>query len=644
MFKTNEILLKNLIEDVEKGKIQLPDFQRGWVWDDGRIKGLLASVSRGFPMGAVMTLSAGSEMRFRTRPIEGVATEGVGAADAFLLDGQQRLTSLYQSLRHPGPVDTQNNHKQRIKRWYYVDMQKALDPDADREDAFISVPESRQETRDFGRQTVWDLSTPEDEYRQHMMPTESLMNPMEWMLGYLGYWQRTSPGWNAIEFFKSFEAGVLAQFNEYQLPVINLEKDTPKEAVCTVFEKVNTGGVVLSVFELATASFAADAENFSLRDDWTARRQRLYANIGGVLQGIGGDSFLQVIALLKTQEERRSAIARGLSPGQAPAVGCRRRDILNLDLDDYLRWADRVEAGFVEAAKFMRSQYVFGRSNVPYFTQFVPLAALYVELGNELEPHNAKEKLEQWFWSGVFGEIYGGTTETQFALDLPQVAAYIRGGSRPSVIEQANFIPERLITLRTRNSAAYKGLYALQMKMGAKDWRTGDSLSLATYDNEHIDIHHIFPTSWCDRSSPPIPSRLFNSVINKTPIDAKTNRVIGGRAPSSYIRRLQQDISSDLLDRVLRAHWVEPNNLHQDDFAAFFVARGESMLSLIGHAMGRELGSGRDVFMNTLRSAGVTVEPAQGGAEILVDDVEDDEEFEELGEVADTDERVAADD
>ena len=75
MFKTNEVLLKNLIEDVEKGKIQLPDFQRGWVWDDDRIKGLLASVSRGFPMGAVMTLSAGSEIKFRTRPIEGVAAE-----------------------------------------------------------------------------------------------------------------------------------------------------------------------------------------------------------------------------------------------------------------------------------------------------------------------------------------------------------------------------------------------------------------------------------------------------------------------------------------------------------------------------------------------------------------------------------------
>ena len=153
MFKTNEVLLKNLIDDVEKGKIQLPDFQRGWVWDDDRIKGLLASVSRGFPMGAVMTLSAGSEIKFRTRPIEGVQPDSVGDPESSLLDGQQRLTSLYQSLRYPGSVDTQNIRNQRIKRWYYIDMRKALDPETDREDAVVSVPENRQETRDAKLET-----------------------------------------------------------------------------------------------------------------------------------------------------------------------------------------------------------------------------------------------------------------------------------------------------------------------------------------------------------------------------------------------------------------------------------------------------------------------------------------------------------
>ena len=71
MFKTNPVSLKELLDNVDSGKIQLPDFQRGWVWDDDRIRGLLASISRGFPVGAIMTLEAGGEIRLKSRMIEG---------------------------------------------------------------------------------------------------------------------------------------------------------------------------------------------------------------------------------------------------------------------------------------------------------------------------------------------------------------------------------------------------------------------------------------------------------------------------------------------------------------------------------------------------------------------------------------------
>ena len=66
-FKANAFLLKSLLDDIGEGKIRLPDFQRGWVWDDARIKDLLVSISRGFPIGAVMTLDAGGDIQFRRR-------------------------------------------------------------------------------------------------------------------------------------------------------------------------------------------------------------------------------------------------------------------------------------------------------------------------------------------------------------------------------------------------------------------------------------------------------------------------------------------------------------------------------------------------------------------------------------------------
>ena len=83
-----------------------------------------------------------------------------------------------------------------------------------------------------------------------------------------------------------------------------------------------------------------------------------------------------------------------------PHIGCKKKDILNLNLADYQHWADKVERGFVEADKFLRTQYVFGRRNVPYNGQLLPLAALHAELGEELNTAIAQERLERWYWSG----------------------------------------------------------------------------------------------------------------------------------------------------------------------------------------------------------------------------------------------------
>jgi hypothetical protein len=610
MFHTHPESLKNLLDDAGSGKIQLPDFQRGWVWDDDRIRGLLASISRGFPVGAIMTLQAGGDIRLKSRLIEGVDSGPAHPPDEYLLDGQQRLTSLYQALRHEGPVDTKDNRNRRIKRWYYVDMLKAMDPNVDREEAIISVPENRKETRNFGREIVLNLSSRELEYQQHMMPTERLLDSMDWLFGYNDYWQTRNgqhPSGNLIEFRNGFNQSVLSAFTGYDLPVISLDKETPKEAVCTVFEKVNTGGVTLSVFELVTATFAAQDENFSLREDWTARSDRLYGGYGA-LQGIGGVQFLQTIALLTTQERRKQAIAEGHLQNRIPAINCRKGDILGLDVADYHKWADEVEAGFVAAAKFLHSQFVFTQRDVPYTTQLVPLAAIYVELGTELEPANAKALLERWFWSGIFGEMYGGAVETQYGLDLAQVAEWIRGGPDPTLISEANFIPERLLSLRTRQSAAYKGVYALQMKSGASDWRTDSQLTFSTWHDENIDIHHIFPHQWCEdgKDHPKVPQRLYNSIINKTPIDAKTNKIIGGSAPSAYLPRLERD--NEQLSHVLVSHWITPERLRNDEFAECFIERGEAMLELISHVMGKSIPGGREVFQNAVSSAGLAQE------------------------------------
>ena len=645
MFQTNPKDLKDALQEVQEGKIQLPDFQRDWRWDDDHICGLLASISRDFPIGAIMTLSAGGDIDFKTRLIQGVESSSIATPQYFLLDGQQRLTSLYQSLVRSAPVETKDSRGKQLRQWYYIDMLKAMDRDADREEAIVSVPANKKVTRNFGREVARDLSTPDLEYQNHMMPANKLLDSRRWTHEYERFWNSRGdhPSGDVVSFMDEFDKSVIDAFVRYELPVINLDKDTPKEAVCTVFEKVNTGGVVLTVFELVTASFAADAgvEHFSLREDWEARRKRLHS-FSGVLQVIGGDQFLQAVALLTTQERRRKALADGQPASQSPGIRCTRDAILRLSLKDYQDWADKVESGFNEAAKFLNRQYVFTKWDVPYGTQLVPLAVLFAELGRELEPAVAKSRLERWYWCGVLGETYGSAVESQFSLDLVEVAEYVRRGTEPVSVTTANFDPARLLYLRTRRSAAYKGIYALQMKSGAADWRTADPLTQATWHGQNIDVHHIFPVSWCRQQNPPVPSNLYDSVINKTPIDAYTNRTIGGRAPSAYLSRLErEDISPETLNQVLQAHWLNPDTLRADKFAESFVQRGEAIMELIGKAMGKSLPSGREVFQNALYLAGLW-EPVE--LTEPVDEYEDsDEEFDPVGSLVFEEERAAAD-
>ncbi len=128
-FKTNPYDLYELLTSCRTGALQLPDFQRSWVWDEDRIRSLIASVSRAFPIGALMTLETGGEVDFKPRTVEG-APEGRGqkrSRSALLLDGQQRMTSLYQVALRGKVVQTITPKKKRVKRWFYIDITKALD-------------------------------------------------------------------------------------------------------------------------------------------------------------------------------------------------------------------------------------------------------------------------------------------------------------------------------------------------------------------------------------------------------------------------------------------------------------------------------------------------------------------------------------
>ena len=176
--KTNDRKITDLMATVHSGKTQLPDFQRGWVWDDNRIKALIASITNGYPVGAAMFLEYGNEnIRFKYRVIEGSPSHGV-IPDELILDGQQRLTSIYTSLFSDDAVNTRTEKGQAIKRYYYIDMAKAVDSNIDRVDSILSVPENRKVTSDFGRKIDLDVSSADLEYEQKLFPLNIILDPL----------------------------------------------------------------------------------------------------------------------------------------------------------------------------------------------------------------------------------------------------------------------------------------------------------------------------------------------------------------------------------------------------------------------------------------------------------------------------------
>jgi hypothetical protein len=606
-FQTNPIDLHRLLDECHRGIIQLPDFQRSWVWDEDRIKSLIASISRAFPVGALMSLDTGGPVNFKPRPVEGAPAEARQTApQSLLLDGQQRMTSLYQVTLRGKVVETVTPKKKRVKRWFYLDIAKAIDETADREEAVIGVPEDRMERTDFGREVTLDLSTAEKEYAALMFPVSQVFDWDTWQDGFNDHWSGDEH--KAIrEQFRTFKKEVLENFKMYRVPVIALDRSTSKEAVCVVFEKVNTGGKPLDAFELVTAMYAASGHE--LRKDWygdggiKGRHRRLADTLrpadsdAGILAGVGNTDFLQAISLFFTRDRRRAAEQTGKGGKELPAVSGNRQALLDLPLEAYKQYEAQVERGFVQAAKFLHMLHIYRIFDLPYQSQIVPLAAILADIGDAWEHEANRAKLVQWYWNGVFGELYGSAVETRVAKDFMEVPGWLSsGGPEPSTVSETIFRSDRLKTMRMRLSAAYKGMNALLMKEGAQDFRSGQKFDHTVFFGENVDIHHIFPQDWCKTQG--IKPAVFDSIINKTPLSYRTNRIIGGVAPSEYLAKLESGNSStppitrEKLDTYLQSHLIDPALLRADKFEAFMEDRQKRLLGLIEQAMGKAAYSG----------------------------------------------------
>ena len=578
--KSIDTELSELMRDVSSGKAQLPEFQRSWTWDDGRIRGILASLSQGYPMGAIMRLEYGNEnVKFKCRTIEGVKVQGATPSH-LILDGQQRLTSMYRVTVSKDPVDTKTDKGKSIKRYYYLDIKKCLDENQDRYDAVIPVPEDRKVKTDFDRTVLLDVSTRELEYEHEMFPINIIFDSSareDWADGYKEYHNYDK---TFMERYKQFRANVIETIIGYKLPVITLGRETPREAVCKVFENVNTGGVSLTVFELVTATFAT--YEFDLREDWEVCRDIIWGRGESlntdVMYGVDETAFLTTVTLYS------SYLADSMTT-------CKKKDVLALPFESYQANKQAVLEGYKMARKFLFSQYVFRMRDLPYTTQLIPLAAICAVIGKStFNLPQTQNILKQWFWCGIMGEMYGGANETRYANDIEDIVDAIQGRkSQNRTINSAYFSATRLISLQTRNSAAYKGIMALVYRESCRDFVKGTTMDIVKSMDESPDIHHIFPEVYCIQRG--YPKEKWNSIVNKTPLLPESNRQIGGEAPSKYSKKIlkKSDIDEAQYRIRVESHLVNYEAFIHDDFDTYFVDRAKAIMKVIENAMGKAI-------------------------------------------------------
>lgn len=577
-FSTPSYDLADLFNRIDRGDLQLPDFQRSYCWDVDRIRSLLVTVLRGYPVGALMALDTRNEpMRFRPRPLQGAPEHHVSPG-LLLLDGQQRLTSLYQCLRGEGLVESVDFRSKNVRRRFYVDVEKAVSSEVMPDEAVISVDESGVVRSHFAETPEGGITSREAALAHGCIPVSALLSDEATdML----FDMAAGADAQARDNVRRFNNKVVKPLAGYSIPMVRLDRATAQGGIGSIFAQANSSGMQMDVFELLTSLFAAQDPDFDLLKDWekTDEVLRKYP----ALDGIGKTEFLTAVALYVSARN-----------GKASA---QRESTLKLSVADYAPAAKKMRAAFHESAHYMSERCILSTSQVPYAPQLIPLAVIIALLAEEpglLSKQEAWNRLNRWFWCGVFGELYGSPALTvRMGTDVDEVTSWIRAAEAgkdnevetPKSIRNARFVESRLLSAGPE-SGLYKGIYALLMGRGARDWRTGQAFDRHNAATLGVHFRPVFPEVWCDDND--VDRVLADSVLNYTPMGRRTYVMIEGSSPARYLARIQSKSLMDdqEFDEVLATHMMDPHLVLSANANEFFRDRRQRLIAMIEEAIG----------------------------------------------------------
>lgn len=540
---TNPKALKDLLGEINSRVAVLPDFQRDFVWDPGATQELIVSIANNYPAGSLLRVRD-KKKAFAAREIEG-APKLNGFIHTFLvLDGQQRLTSLYQAFYGVG------EHR------YYLDLGKLLN-ETDFDECIFHM---RSNTK-----WVKEHDEPANQYKSLIIPLSILKAGAGGFLEWIFEYGSSLPDEQKLPKQKALKAIHDKWFKvieEYQFPVVTLSDEVEPDALCTIFETLNRTGVKLSVFELLTARFWPHGINLRKLWDEAVEKWPIIAEYQ-----VDPYYFLQSISLVCRK-----------------APSCKRGDVLNLTAGDINEWWDKVVEGFVMSLRILREDCrVVSAKWIPYQTMLSPLAAVLAKSGVTKTPDfgGRRAQLKRWFWCAVFGQAYESSPNSKAANDVAELLEWFKGGAIPETIGLFHFDPAVLRDVTPRQRAIYRGTICLVLGCagGARDFHTQSVITGNLIEQEGIDDHHIFPAAYLEKTKGIKESRRRDCILNRTLIDRTTNQIISDRAPSDYLQEIRST-SNFPFKLVLESHVLPAESdspLLADDFDSFLAWRQEQL-------------------------------------------------------------------
>jgi hypothetical protein len=543
-----------LVEQAHAGRICLPNFQRDFVWTREEVADLVRSILRSYFIGSLLLLRSDPQ-RPPFAPIFLRGTKPLHAQpmpDLLVLDGQQRLSSLVYALTAPDLSLKDSTQR----RWFFVDL-----------DVLLSEPDSDGVVFDRARRELRGLEQANVQYEQRILPCTSLLSMDRFLTWRDGFedWMRTNAAHQEAPYRKLWRGAWTAAataFQSFEVPLVELpqvdESDTGSIGrVCAIFEKLNSTGVDLSVYDLLTARLYRS--EIKLHDLW-AEACKKHGRLRVWSDGKADQNKFGVLVL------RTLALLRGLDPKPRILIDLKPEGFEN----DWRRAAAAMDRALELVTHVGDDGFgVFAEKWLPGFALLPVVAALRAEIDERKLGPAERADLRRWYWCNVFMERYSSAVESKSRKDyLEMTKHWFEGGPEPDVFSEArNLLGSPGYRVRgsaSFASAVYSGVFCILALRMAQDWRRRESIQL-----QQLQDHHIFPQAFLKRHGLTRGADV-NTIANRTLISDETNGRIKDRAPAGYL------VDTDVFPTGPELSLLEPHFVRAEALALMQEA-GESL-------------------------------------------------------------------